>query len=85
VTRLLRRHRLRLTVAAVLAGLTVNAWIQAGGAALLVLVLASTAFVALVGFQFLFTGASAAHHALQTERAIKAVEADKARRKELSR
>jgi hypothetical protein len=36
-----RRHWVALTVGVVLAGLTVNAWVQAGSAAILVLALAA--------------------------------------------
>lgn len=85
------RRRYRPLIAVGMLGLTVNAWVQAGTFALLVVLIASVAVLAIVAFEFLFTGASAAHHSMQMEEAIKAIEAGRrkpvkaAKRKELTR
>lgn len=91
MTRFLRRRQ-RPLIGVVLLGLTINAWVQAGTFAVLVILLASAAVLAVVAFEFMFTSASAVHHSKQMEQAIKAIEADRprrqiepARRKELTR
>lgn len=84
IVRFLRR-RWRWLVAVALLGLLVNVWVHDGTFALVVLLVASAGFLVLVFFEFVVTGASAAHHSLQMERAIKAIEADRAARRELTR
>lgn len=66
-------------------GLAVNAWIQSGTAAMVVVVLAGVGCVVLVGVLGLVTGASAAHHSLEEEKAIRVIEASRAGRRELTR
>lgn len=75
VRRYLRRRRLRLAVTAVMTGLTVNAWIQAGGSAMLVLLLAATGCIFAVAFTATTAGYCAAKHSLQTRQAIQAASA----------
>jgi type IV secretory pathway VirB3-like protein len=90
VRRFLRRRH-RPLIAVVMLGLTVNAWVQAGTFAVLVVLIAGAAVLAIVALEFLLTGASAAHHSMQMEQAIKAIKASRrkqveaARRKELTR
>lgn len=71
----------RLGVGVVLAGLAVNAWVQAGTVAFLVILLASVAVLATVGTEFLISGYSAAHHSKQQEKAIKAIVAARRQRR----
>jgi cobalamin biosynthesis protein CobD/CbiB len=78
------KRRWRWLCAVVLAGLLVNVWLHDGVRVLAVLLVASTAFLLLVFFEFVVTGASVAHHARRVEESIKAIDADRAR-KELTR
>jgi hypothetical protein len=83
--RFVRRHWLRLTITAVLTGLTINAWVQVGTAAFMVLAFASIG-CALV---LLLTGLAAGTSLVRSERkqplAIAAREAARRAVKELSR
>lgn len=67
-----RRRGLLLVVAAVMAGLVVNAWVQAGGRAMAVLFLAAVGFIAAVALPGYTSTALVVRHSTNPRRQIEA-------------